>query len=166
MQMKAAKPLFVATAILVFTGMLVLVLQDRAHAPAESFTTLQGQPVSLDALRGKVVLVNFWSTTCPACAREMPGMAETYERYRDRGFEIVAVAMSYDPPSYVAQFARTRRLPFAVALDVDGSHARAFDNVQLTPTSFLIGRDGRILDKTQGELDFSRLNALLDKALS
>ena len=126
----------------------------------------QGRPVSLDALRGKVVLVNFWSTTCPACAREMPGMAETYRRYQDRGFEIVAVAMSYDPPNYVAQFAQTRQLPFPVALDIDGGHARAFDNVQLTPTSFLIGRDGRILDKTQGELDFPRLNALLDKALS
>ena len=164
--MKAAKPLFVAAAILAFVGVLVLVLLGRSYAPAATFTTLQGRPVSLDALRGKVVLVNFWSTTCPACAREMPGMAETYRRYQDRGFEIVAVAMSYDPPNYVAQFAQTRQLPFPVALDIDGGHARAFDNVQLTPTSFLIGRDGRILDKTQGELDFPRLNALLDKALS
>lgn len=163
--MSIAKPLFITAAVLAFVGVLVLALLHRSYAPAATFTTLQGQPVSLEALRGKVVLVNFWSTTCPVCAREMPGMADTYRRYRDRGFEIVAVAMSYDPPSYVAQFARTRQLPFPVALDVDGGHARAFDNVQLTPTSFLIGQDGQIIDKTQGELDFVRLNDLLDKAL-
>jgi peroxiredoxin len=164
--MKIAKPLFVTAAVLVFVGVLVYALLDKSYAPAATFTTLEGKTMSLDALRGKVVLVNFWSTTCPGCAREMPGMVETYKRYKDRGFEIVAVAMSYDPPNYVAHFVQTRQLPFPVALDVDGGHARAFDNVQFTPTSFLIGKDGQIFDKYLGELDFVRLDILLDKVLS
>jgi peroxiredoxin len=164
--MKPAKSLFVAAAVLAFVGVLVYALMNQPGAPAVTFTTLEGKPISLDTLRGKVVLVNFWSTTCPGCAREMPGMAETYKLYKDRGFEIVAVAMSYDPPNFVASFVQTRQLPFPVALDVDGGHARAFGNVQLTPTSFLVGKDGRILDKSVGELDFVRLNVLLDKALS
>jgi peroxiredoxin len=96
----------------------------------------------------------------------MPGMIETYTQYKDRGFEIIAVAMSYDPPNYVQSFVRTRQLPFPVALDVDGAHARAFGNVQLTPTSFIIGKDGRILEQKLGELDFAKLKALLDKELS
>jgi peroxiredoxin len=164
--MKPAKPLFVAVAVLAFVGVLVYALLDKSYAPAATFTTLEGKPIALDTLRGKVVLVNFWSTTCPGCVREMPGMVETYKRYKDRGFEIVAVAMSYDPPNYVANFVQSRQLPFPVALDVDGGHARAFDNVQFTPTSFLIGKDGQILEKNLGELDFVRLNVLLDKALS
>ena len=93
-------------------------------------------------------------------------MIEAYRDYKDKGFEIVAVAMSYDPPNYVANFVQTRQLPFPVALDVKGEHARAFGDVQLTPTSFLIGKDGSILDQKLGELDFGKLRAQLDKELS
>jgi len=60
-------------------------------------------------------------------------MVETYNQYKGRGFEIIAVAMSYDPPAYVTNFVQTWRLPFPVALDVNETHARAFGNVQLTP---------------------------------
>jgi peroxiredoxin len=164
--MKLAKPVFIALALLAVIGALAYALTEKPQAPVATFTTLQGQPIALDSLRGKVVLVNFWATSCPGCIKEMPGMIETYQQYKARGFEIVAVAMSYDPPNYVANFVRTRQLPFPVALDVNGAHALAFGEVQLTPTSFLIGKDGRILERTLGELDFSRLKAQLDKELS
>jgi peroxiredoxin len=164
--MKFAKPLLIAVAVLAIVGALVYALMDKPSAPAATFTTLEGKPIVLDALRGKVVLVNFWATSCPGCIKEMPGMVETYNQYKDRGFEIVAVAMSYDPPNYVMNFVRTRQLPFPVALDVDGAHARAFGNVQLTPTSFIIGKDGRILEQKLGELDFVKLKALLDRELA
>jgi len=164
--MNLTKTLFIAAAVLAFVGALAYALMDKPRAPVATFTTLEGKPISLDALHGKVVLVNFWATTCPGCVREMPGMIDAYKKYKDRGFEVVAVAMSYDPPNYVANFAQTRQLPFPVALDVDGGHARAFGNVQLTPTSFIIGKDGHIIEQKLGELDFVRLNALLDKELS
>ena len=164
--MKLAKPVLAAVAVLAIAGALFYVLMDKPRAPEATFTTLEGRQIALADLRGKVVLVNFWATSCPGCIKEMPGMIETYQQYKDRGFEIVAVAMSYDPPNYVATFAKTRGLPFPVALDVDGAHARAFGNVQLTPTSFIIGKDGSILEQKLGELDFVRLNALLDKELT
>lgn len=164
--MKAAKPLLVAVAVFAILGALVFALMDKPQAPAATFTTLDGHSMSLDQLRGKVVLVNFWATSCPGCIKEMPDMIETYRQYKDKGFEIVAVAMSYDPPNYVANFVRTRQLPFPVALDVKGEHARAFGDVQLTPTSFLIGKDGSILDQKLGALDFDKLKAQLDKELS
>lgn len=164
--MKHKKSLLIAVAALAIIGALVFALMDKPSAPAATFTTLEGDTIALDDLRGKVVLVNFWATSCPGCIKEMPGMVETYNQYKERGFEIVAVAMSYDPPNYVANFVQTRQLPFPVALDVDGAHARAFGNVQLTPTSFLIGKDGSILEQKLGELDFVKLKAVLDKELS
>ena len=164
--MKLAKPLLIAAAVLAIAGALAYALMDKPGAPASTFTTLEGKTLTLDELRGKVVLVNFWATSCPGCVKEMPDMVEVYKQYKDRGFEIIAVAMSYDPPNYVKSFVQTRQLPFPVALDVDGAHARAFGNVQLTPTSFIIGKDGRILEQKLGELDFVRLNALLERELS
>lgn len=164
--MKFAKPVLIALAVIAIAGALVYTLLDRPSAPPATFTTLDGTRIDIDDLRGKVVLVNFWATSCPGCIKEMPGMVETYKQYKDRGLEIVAVAMRYDPPNYVVNFVQTRKLPFPVALDVDGAHARAFGNVQLTPTSFVIGKDGRILEQKLGELDFVRLKALLDKELS
>ncbi|MHB1215517.1 MAG: peroxiredoxin family protein [Thiobacillus sp.] len=164
--MKIAKPALIALVVLAIAGALVYALLDKPGAPAATFTTLEGKSIVLDELRGKVVLVNFWATSCPGCIKEMPDLVETYKQYRDRGFEIIAVAMSYDPPNYVLNFAQTRQLPFPVALDVDGAHARAFGNVQLTPTAFIIGKDGRILEQKLGELDFVKLRALLDKELS
>ena len=164
--MKLAKPLLIAVAVLAIAGALVYALMEKPAAPAATFTTLEGKPITLSELHGKIVLVNFWATSCPGCVKEMPDLVETYKQYKDRGFEIVAVAMSYDPPNYVANFAKTRQLPFPVALDVNGQHARAFGNVQLTPTSFLIGKDGRIIEEKLGDLDFPKLKALLDKELS
>jgi peroxiredoxin len=164
--MNFAKPLLIAVAVLAIVGALVYALMDKPGAPAATFTTLEGKSIALAELRGKVVLVNFWATSCPGCIKEMPGMVETYMQYKDRGFEIIAVAMSYDPPNYVLSFVQTRQLPFPVALDVDGAHARAFVNVQLTPTTFIIGKDGRILEQKLGELDFVKLKALLDRELT
>ena len=164
--MKLAKPLLFVAVALAIVGALAYALVDKPTAPASTFTTLEGKQIALDDLRGKVVLVNFWATSCPGCIKEMPGMVETYNQYKNRGFEIVAVAMSYDPPNYVANFVQTRQLPFPVALDVSGEHARAFGNVQLTPTSFIIGKDGDILEQKLGELDFDKLKALLERELS
>ena len=164
--MKFLKRLLITVAVVAIVGALAYTLLDKPAAPAATFTTLEGKPIALDSLRGKVVLVNFWATSCPGCIKEMPGMIETYNQYKNKGFEIIAVAMSYDPPNYVLNFVQTRQLPFPVALDVDGAHARAFGNVQLTPTSFIVGRDGTVLEQKIGELDFVKLKALLDKELS
>lgn len=164
--MKFAKPLLIAVAVLAFAGALFYAMMDKPSAPAATFTTLEGKSIALNELRGKVVLINFWSTSCPGCIKEMPDLVETYQQYKNRGFEVVAVAMSYDPPNYVVNFAQTRKLPFPVALDVNGEHARAFGNVQVTPTAFIIGKDGSILEQKLGELDFVKLKSMLDKELS
>src|ERR1700709_1072744 len=97
--------------------------------------------------------------------KEMPDMVDTYNRFKGRGLEFVAVAMKYDAPMYVTNYAQTRNLPFKVAMD-DGSAAKQFGNVQLTPTTFVVDKDGKILKRYVGEPTFAELDALLDKALN
>ncbi len=143
-----------------------LSLMKKEPAPAVTFKTIDGQQLTSESLRGKVVLVNFWATSCTTCIKEMPELVQTYGKYRERGLELVAVAMSYDPPNYVLNFAQTRQLPFKVALDADGSNALAFGDVKLTPTTFLIDKQGNILKRYVGIPEFSSMHALIEKALS
>lgn len=148
-----------------FGGYVIHALTARSPAPPATFTTLTGEKIRLADQRGKVVLVNFWATSCSICAHEMPALVQAYNGYRDKGFVVVAVAMPYDPPNYVLSYAQDRKLPFPVALDTMGEAMNAFGEVRGTPTSFLIGKDGMIVEKRTGELDFSRLNAYLRKEL-
>jgi peroxiredoxin len=138
---------------------------SQQRVPDATFTLLSGQKVSTHDLKGKVYLVNFWATSCTTCMAEMPKMVQTYNRFKGEGLEFVAVAMNYDAPMYVANYAQTRQLPFKVAMD-DGSAAKQFGNVQLTPTTFVIGRDGKILKRYVGEPQFAELDQLLQKALA
>lgn len=135
-------------------------------APDVPFTLLDGSKSSTSQLRGKVVLVNFWSTDCTTCVHEMPQMIATHEKYKAQGFETLAVAMSYDPPAYVINFAETRRLPFGVAIDNTGAIAKSFGQVQLTPTSVLINKHGDIVKRYVGEPDFVALHQLVEKLLA
>ena len=142
-----------------------LSLFKKESAPAVSFRTLNGEQIAMESLRGKVVLVNFWATSCSTCVQEMPEMVETYKKYSDRGLEFIAVAMSYDPPNYVLNYSESRQLPFKVALDSDGQVAKSFGDVKLTPTTFVIGKDGSILKRYVGIPEFAAMHQLLEKAL-
>ena len=137
----------------------------QQQVPDATFTLLSGQKVSTADLKGKVYLINFWATNCDTCVQEMPQMVKTYNRFKGKGLEFVAVAMNYDAPMYVANYSETRRLPFKVAMD-DGSAAKQFGNVQLTPTTFVVDKNGKILKRYVGEPQFAELDQLLEKALN
>jgi peroxiredoxin len=148
-----------------FAGAQELRSWSGGGTPPLALRDLDGRQHQLQDYRGKVVLVNFWATDCVTCVKEMPDMVRTYNRYRDRGFEFIAVAMKHDPPHYVVKYAETNRLPFTVALDPLGELAKAFGNVKLTPTTFVIDKRGNIVRRIQGEPDFARLHALLEEKL-
>lgn len=150
-------------ALVLFAGVAYSALQ-KPQAPAVTFTTLDGKTISMQSLRGKTVLVNFWATDCPGCIKEMPALIQTYQQYKDKGFEVIAIAMPYDPPAQVANYVRERQLPFAVMHDGYGEMVKAFGNVNLTPTAFVFDPQGRRLQKVIGELDFASLHTLLDNA--
>ena len=139
---------------------------EREAAPRFSYTVLDGSRRSSDALRGKVVLVNFWATSCARCVEEMPQLVATHRKFQARGFETLAVAMHYDAPASVSHFAQVRQLPFGVVIDNTGAIAQAFPGVQLTPTTFVIDKSGAIVKRIVGEPDFGALHRLVDKLLA
>lgn len=138
----------------------------REPAPRFSYTLLDGAQASTDALRGRVVLVNFWATSCATCVVEMPQIVATHNTFQGRGYDTLAVAMNYDPPALVARFAESRHLPFGVAIDNTGEVARSFGDVQLTPTTFLIDKRGKIVKRYLGAPDFAALNRLIEQLLA
>ncbi len=138
----------------------------RDAAPQVRYTLLDGKQMNMADLKGQVVFVNFWATSCTTCVAEMPQIVSTFEKYRGRGYQTVAVAMSYDPPAYVANFAESRKLPFAVAIDNTGEIARSFGDVKLTPTSMLINKRGEIVKRYVGAPDFAALHTLVEKLLA
>lgn len=142
------------------------VLGAREAAPTVPYTLLDGSTSSTAAQRGKVLLVNFWATSCVPCVAEMPQIASTHQKFKSRGYETVAVAMDYDQPALVARFVQSRALPFGVAFDQSGDVARAFGDVKLTPTTVLIDKQGRIVKRYLGTPDFATLDALIGELLS
>ncbi|WP_305823879.1 peroxiredoxin family protein [Massilia brevitalea] len=159
------KPAAAAAVVLALAGVGYATFSSREVAPDVTFISIAGDKISTQGLRGKVVMVNFWATSCTTCVHEMPAMVDTYNKFKGQGLEFVAVAMQYDPPNYVVNFTETRKLPFIVALDSGGDIAKSFGDVTLTPTTFVIGKDGAILKRYVGEPDFAQLHALLQKAL-
>jgi len=141
------------------------VLLAKPDVPDATFTLLSGQKVSTTSdLRGHVFLVNFWDTNCSSCIAEMPSLESTYKRFHGAGLEFVSVAMSYTPRDYAVNYARTRQLPFMLTLD-DGSLAHAFGDVQLTPTTLVVDRQGKILKRYVGPPDFGQLDDVIAHAL-
>ncbi len=138
----------------------------RQPAPESSFLLLDGSRHSSSELRGKVTLVNFWATSCTTCVAEMPELVATYQKYQAQGFDTLAVAMSYDPPQYVLNFAQSRQLPFKVALDNTGAVAKAWGDVRLTPTTYLVNKQGEIVKSYVGAPDFADLHRLIEKLLA
>lgn len=111
-------------------------------------------------------MVNFWATSCAVCVAEMPKITAAYDKFHNRGFDVMAVAMKYDPPSYVVNYTETRKLPFNVAIDNTGSVANAWGDVRLTPTSFVVNRRGEIVKRFVGEPDFVELHRLIESLLA
>ena len=156
----------VVAAAVVAIGATVYLNTGTAAAPASTFVLLDGSKKTTEDLKGKVTLVNFWATSCTTCVAEMPHIVETHDKYKARGYQTVAVAMSYDPPSYVVNYAQTRKLPFDVAIDNTGAVAKAWGDVQLTPTTFIVNKRGEIVKRYVGQPDFAELHQLIERLLA
>jgi peroxiredoxin len=134
-------------------GYLWLTPEGLKKAPDVTLRTLDGTQLDLAALRGRPLLVTFWATSCTGCVKEIPHLIELHEEFSPQGLQVIGIAMSYDPPNHVMTMRDARQIPYAIALDIDDSAARAFGDVRLTPTSFLIAPDGRIVRHKIGEFD-------------
>ena len=156
----------VAVAAFAAVGAYVYLDTGRTAAPESTFVLLDGSSQTTADLRGKVTLVNFWATSCTTCVAEMPEIIATHQKFNSRGFDTIAVAMSYDPPSYVVNFAETRKLPFKVAIDNTGAVAKAWGDVRLTPTTYIVNKRGEIVKSYIGAPQFDELHRLIEKLLA
>jgi peroxiredoxin len=148
-------------------SIVVLLLALVAHAqpgigqPVPAFDTrlLDGSTLSGQALKGRVVLVVFWATWCPACQKELPQLQSLYEKYRDRGFEILALSIDADK-FVVEEFWKDHEYAFPVAMR-GAAHGKVFGAVRGTPTLFLIDRKGVLRFSSIGRIGKDKLEALL-----
>ena len=156
-----------------FTALLLTIIAIFSYSrfiqletPNVTFTTIKGEVFNMASLKGKVVLVNFWATDCKSCVAEMPELIQTYKQYQSKGLEIIAVAMSYDPPAQVVSYAKQKSLPFPVMHDSYGDISRRFGSVNVTPTAYLYNKKGKRIQRAIGTLNFEKLRTFLDKELS
>ena len=126
---------------------------NRVMAPEFSLTDIDGHKLDLADYRGKVVLLDFWATWCGPCRIEIPGFVELENRYRDQGLAVIGISLddSVDP---VGPFYKEFRMNYPVALG-DNKLTALYGGIYAMPTTFLIGRDGRIYRKHLGASDVS-----------
>ena len=141
---------------------LPMVQMSSAQAGTQGTTE---KNLSLAALKGKVVFLNFWATWCGPCRAEMPSMEALYSRYREKGLEILAVNMREEQGQVIA-FMRNNGLTFPAVLDSDGRVGNSY-GIQAIPTSFIIDREGKIILRVVGSLDWDtpKIRAAIERLL-
>lgn len=152
--------------IIILLALLGWQLTKKPQAPDVTFNTIDGKQISMASLKDKVVIVNFWATDCPGCIKEMPDLIKTYHQYQSQGLEIIAVAMPHDDISQIKNYSKSQNLPFPVTYDQSAEMTELFGKVRLTPTAFIYNKQGDLLQRTMGELNFLELKQLLNKELS
>lgn len=162
------KVISIAAIAIIAVGVIVwlwLKPVNPVYAPDISINTIDGKVLNFRSFAGKPLLISFWATTCSICLQEMPHLVDLYNELHHEGFEIIGIAMYYDPPNRVVEFSKQKNIPYSIALDIDGHAARAFGNVQVTPTSFLIGPEGTVIQRQKGELDVDKLRKTIKQIL-
>lgn len=136
--------------------------RPAAHETAPDFLLkdLGGKNVHLSDYKGKVVLVNFFSSWCPPCRMEIPGFERMYTSYRSRGFAVIGVALDDVPPSFIKAMGMTYPV-----VEANDNVISDYGNVSSTPISFLVGKDGRIIKKVMGLYSETSLKNDVESAL-
>lgn len=125
-----------------------------AQAHVFTLLDLKGRPVSLSELKGKVVVLNFWATWCAPCRVEMPGMEMAYQKYKARGFEILAISTDSQGMVVTKPFVEANDLTFPILHDSDYQVGAAY-GVRTLPMSYVLDRDGVIRHRIFGARDWN-----------
>ena len=156
----------ISVLLISFVAVLLFLSLQTTSIKNLDLTTISGEKITSQQLLGKITLINFWATDCPGCINEMPDLIKTYNQYKDKGLEVIAVSMYYDPPSRVISFTKNNNLPFPVVLDSNKQIISKFNNVKLTPTSIILDKNGNVINTIIGEINFNDFNKNLVKLLN
>ena len=122
---------------------------ESTEVRSDAIQLLDGSTISLEELKGKVVLVNLWATWCPPCVLEMPGFQRVWEDYRDQGFVVLGLSRDQASPTRVRAFLKDKGITYPVAMEA-GSGLEGFGMIQTLPASFLLGKDGKVRYRVTG----------------
>jgi len=134
--------------------------------PEISLNIIDGRKIDLQALKGKPLFITFWATTCSTCVKEIPHLSKFYNELDVDEMEIIAIAMPYDPPSNVVKLSKTKNIPYPIAIDIEGNAVKAFGNINVTPTSFLIDAAGNVVEKKYGKINIEELRKKMKTLLN
>jgi peroxiredoxin len=137
---------------------------DLGAGSTYQLNDLDGKPITLAALRGKVVWLNFFASWCPPCQQETPILRSLANAYRDRGLAVVGVSVQETTPTDVAAYAQRYQLPYTIGFDGSGDVLRAY-RVFALPTQFFIDVNGVIQQIVPGPVDEGGARALIESML-
>ncbi len=119
-------------------------------APDFSLTTLDGQTITRDGLKGKVVLLDFWATWCPPCRAAIPHLIELYQEYKDEGLVVVGISLDKGDQKDVVDFVERNRIPYPVSVAPDNPIIKDMGNISSLPTLIMLDRKSEISFKVIG----------------
>ncbi len=127
--------------------------------------TLDGKMVSLSSFKGKVVFLNFWATWCPPCRAEIPSMIKLYNKFKDRGLEILGVDLQEEEET-VRNFVKANKINYPILLDTNGQVGQIY-GARSIPTTYIVDRKGNIIARTIGgrEWNTEEIYKLFEKVL-
>jgi thiol-disulfide isomerase/thioredoxin len=117
---------------------------EPGQIPPVSLTTLEGKTFTFGPEDGKVTLVVFWATWCQPCLMEIPSLVEWHEKYRDRGFRVVSINIDDNEGQKMAAIYQKYNINYPLLMD-EGTSEQKFGGLQALPTSFLLGKDGKVV---------------------
>jgi thiol-disulfide isomerase/thioredoxin len=126
---------------------------------------LDGKPLALEQLKGKVVMVNFWATWCGVCRAEMPGWQKFYEANKGRGFELVAMSIDEDQAELRKHAAKSAGFTFPIAWRWDDATDDNFGDVIGTPTLYILDKNGKVAWTKRGRVTPEQLAAVVEPLL-
>lgn len=149
----------------VFTFFWLVPGDGLQAAPKVEMTTIDGRKIDLKELYGKPYMVVFWATDCPGCVKEIPHLNTLYDDFSKQGFQVIAIAMPHDELPLIRTMREQKAMSYEIVFDEDGTLAKAFGGVSLTPTNFLISPKSKIALQKIGEFDVDKMHQMISDML-
>jgi thiol-disulfide isomerase/thioredoxin len=140
---------------------------EAGTAPAASWKTMAGELLSLESMRGRVVLLDFWATWCKPCVKSMPELDAMYRDYQKLGLSVIGVAVETgkDREKKVKKFLAKKPVGYPIVIDEEEAGSWEAFNVGALPTLYLIDREGRVVERWTGIIDMAAVRSAVDRAI-